>query len=325
MMRPLLLAVFAVCSAQVSAAACPDYLRSQAEKNEQIIQSNSFNVTRDLEEYYSYLPGLQNELSTLGKDSVWLDGGSGEGLFFLDYLINCLRNNGSCARLIATGIERPNYSRTLETLENTSAKLSLQPYRRAMLLKLLEFKNTVEMPTKLLAEIQEKVTNNDYAWIEAFLKSIEMLPPKGLPVFHALYGSPIEEISVQAVGKVDLVTDVYGAFSYSTRPDLVIRKYAEILKPNGRIYIFLDHGFRSESPAGYQFSTLYLQNSDALQWLKSIGGLRIVGGLTPRASEYGFRVPVILERTGEPIRVPELALKNMETSKPPKRAFRMSR
>ena len=37
--------------------------------------------------------------------------------------------------------------------------------------------------------------------------------------------------------KADLITDIYGVFSYSGKLDEVLRKYLDLLNPNGTLFI----------------------------------------------------------------------------------------
>lgn len=48
-------------------------------------------------------------------------------------------------------------------------------------------------------------------------------------------GRMVEAISNQEIGQADLITDVFGALSYTNDPVLVLRKYLELLKPDGHL------------------------------------------------------------------------------------------
>lgn len=68
-----------------------------------------------------------------------------------------------------------------------------------------------------------------------------------LPVFSKKFkyqeGRWLEDIPNKELGKFDLITDLYGPFSYSKDPIQVLNKYLDLLSVNGEIYFSFE--FRS--------------------------------------------------------------------------------
>ncbi len=93
---------------------------------------------------------------------------------------------------------------------------------------------------------------------------------KGLIDIHA--GRFIEDIPVKELGKAKLITDVYGPLTYTSAPDVVLRRYLDLLADDGSLYIFfgpeMDYG-RATVTAGPEKMTL-------LDWLaKNTKGITV--------------------------------------------------
>ena len=128
------------------------------------------------------------------------------------------------------------------------------------------------------------------------------------------YHNYIEDLDPVALPKASLISDVQGAFAYSRRPDLVLMKYAQLLKPGGKAYLYLP-GLpnlkisEEDSP----FSTM-------MDWFKSIEGLHFKG---IQNSDYGQ--VAIFERAAEPIRFhPLTVLSYNDFNSPPIRSFQFN-
>ncbi len=76
---------------------------------------------------------------------------------------------------------------------------------------------------------------NSYGSLAAYLTE------KYGDLFTALIGKPFENYDVSELGKVDHITDMYAAFSYSPRPDIILQRYLSLLKVGGRIDLFFDN------------------------------------------------------------------------------------
>lgn len=106
-------------------------------------------------------------------------------------------------------------------------------------------------------------------------------------------------------GKAELITDVFGVFAYDPRPDLVLRRYLDLLADDGAIYLLLgvDNDPRRLSThrvraAGGEIGLV--------EWLKGIDGLEVV---EQRNENFGLPPSTALRitRTGK-VRVPALTL-----------------
>ncbi len=116
------------------------------------------------------------------------------------------------------------------------------------------------------------------------VKKPEHVPNEGYSYFEGRY---VEEIPARELGRFEIITDVYGPLFYSSRADLVLAKYLEILKPEGSIFISGYYGAKSRdnlrivSPRG--------ETLDLIEWLKSIDGL-IVQDVPERKGAYFISV-----------------------------------
>jgi|GEM_PF-5092328 len=159
--------------------------------------------------------------------------------------------------------------------------------------------------------------------------------------FQPLVGKFVEDVQEVKNDSVTVISDVYGAYSYSPRPDLVLKKYLSWLKKGGRIYIA-----QSPPPStkrGYDMthsSGMYIQGTEErtteqksffgmikktktetiqvngltyLTWLKQISGIRI---------EIGFGI-IAIEKVSDDIRIPELELLQQTDGHPPRRFFKI--
>lgn len=86
-------------------------------------------------------------------------------------------------------------------------------------------------------------------------------------------GRFLENIADTEIPKSDLVTDVFGPLAYSGRPDIVLQKYLNNLKPDGEIYIFL--GARHELYGST--NQIITQKGEVLSlgdWLTTLAGIK---------------------------------------------------
>lgn len=54
-----------------------------------------------------------------------------------------------------------------------------------------------------------------------------------------LTGRYFEDIPNAELGRADLISDYYGVMAYTSRPDLALNKYMELLQENGSAYVFM--------------------------------------------------------------------------------------
>jgi len=128
------------------------------------------------------------------------------------------------------------------------------------------------------------------------------------PAFRYLAGAPIEERPLDELGRAALITDVYGAIQYAAHLDRLIRRYADLLEPGGRLWTVLPAAtFVADGDAPVELG----------DWLASVRGLSAIR--IPRADDYAREV--ILERNAQPVEVPPLELKKMLDGPPPMREY----
>ena len=63
----------------------------------------------------------------------------------------------------------------------------------------------------------------------------------GKLAYHTDYLENLSDETItrkNAAGKADIITDVYGAFSYAPDTAGLLKRYTDLLKPNGKIFIF---------------------------------------------------------------------------------------
>jgi SAM-dependent methyltransferase len=100
--------------------------------------------------------------------------------------------------------------------------------------------------------------------------------PNGLSYLSGKY---LEEIPSEKIGKADLITDVYGPFAYSPRPEVVLQKYFDLLKPSGEAYIFLGTSYTLGTEGDFAGSSFVITDDGTqirfLDWLKAIKGANI--------------------------------------------------
>ena len=132
--------------------------------------------------------------------------------------------------------------------------------------------------------------------------------PKNAPdQLRYLSGRYIEDIPDEELGRADLITDLFGPGSYSTRISEVLNKYLRILTPGGRAFVTLT----SEATV-----TVNGRSTTLLGYLLSLSpppGIEITHEgstlIIRKAAETGFQIPT-------------LELTRVESGAPPYRWFR---
>ncbi len=146
------------------------------------------------------------------------------------------------------------------------------------------------------------------------------------PQFIPLLGLTIEEADMIPSGKVTVITDVFGAFAYSKRPDLVLRQYLRWLKKGGVIYLAQRPGsgfglaehIHLEEDETYEmaWSYLILDKLYLEKWLS--GG----SGFSFSFDEDVRKLKIVKEQ--DEFSLPELVPVYFHTDKPPLRIFAVS-
>lgn len=117
--------------------------------------------------------------------------------------------------------------------------------------------------------------------------------------FIVLSDRYFEDIPTPEIRPADLITDVVGILNYSDQLDVALKKYLDLLKPHGKIYVFI--------PNNITFIKRGKRSLPLTEWLKSIPGLLIrpvYCKRSPYPSEYTFTI----EKVGCGIQIPRLRL-----------------
>lgn len=134
------------------------------------------------------------------------------------------------------------------------------------------------------------------------------------------------------MGRVALITDVYGPISYTHDLSRVLQVYMDLLRPGGVIMFNLgtSRNYNQDKylPALESINTFlyrgYAGHGALYNWLLSIPGIE-VADLIPRPVEYMGKVGAVLSvkirKTSLKVQVPELLLLDYVEGKPPHRVF----
>lgn len=140
-----------------------------------------------------------------------------------------------------------------------------------------------------------------------------------------LKGRFIENIPQGEIPASDLITDVYGPMAYSSRPDLVLSKYLQALKPQGKILLSLGHGY---GVFGHH-NKVSLADGRLLtfkDWLLGLKGLQVKLRELVIPNEFNkgelLSVEITLKEDGTLPEIPALDLLNMKNGMPPEMIFR---
>jgi hypothetical protein len=117
--------------------------------------------------------------------------------------------------------------------------------------------------------------------------------------FRYLEGRYIEDIPAAEIGAVDLIADLYGPFSYTASIDLVLKKYLQILKLQGSVFI----NFNS------QIITIDNHWEGLGRYLNSISGAKVEW---VEYRQKGAGAVIRVTKTSDAFNVPKLFLENFE-------------
>lgn len=162
------------------------------------------------------------------------------------------------------------------------------------------------------------------------------LPPKTLTVtlldldcqvassdrVKVLSGRFVEQISPAELPKCDLITDVEGPFSYSVRPDLVLARYVEALKDDGRLLLGLGSTVNLSMPG--RDSRIIGADGEVrtyVEWLQSIKGIEVIPHQVTSADpdDHWQSLSVEVRRVpGAQVEIPALATYSFQGGGPPR-------
>lgn len=145
----------------------------------------------------------------------------------------------------------------------------------------------------------------------SILKKLFLSKHPSLLQFHRyLSGQTIEELNLQSaeLAPADLITDMFGAFSYSPQIDQVLAKEISMLKVGGKLFVY--------TPLIWQIKIFNSAGNKIPlnEWLQSLAGVKLSSMYESSVdNELSLLNGFILERTNEEFSVPTLKLINMSS------------
>ncbi|MFM8313962.1 MAG: hypothetical protein ACKOA8_06720 [Deltaproteobacteria bacterium] len=281
-----------------------------------LIDSNRFETQRGIEEYIELFPdSFLVELAKLNKHQHWIDAGSGEGYASLDFFQRSIDPERILAQAKASWFRGrvihfdPGLLRQGLHLINTSSARE-KP-------KVTAVTYHMEKKAKVSPEVEYKV------------------------------GKFFEDISTSEFKPADLITDLFGVMSYSPQIDVVLKQYHDILKLQGKAYIyagdFVDiptySGLFKKQTMGERgwfsnFALSQVKRRDGSQislidWISSLPGFessleeRVLTQPPTQGVQSGrvLRKTLILKKTNLETKIPRLRLVESDDQKPPLRVF----
>lgn len=109
-----------------------------------------------------------------------------------------------------------------------------------------------------------------------------------------------EDIPLSELAPADIITDVVGIINYTEALDVSLDKYLKLLKPNGKIYVFIPDSITKIKKLDGKIMNLF-------DWINSIPGLK-AKPLTPTHSPSPIIFSFVIEKTALDILVPKLKL-----------------
>ncbi|KHD89905.1 MAG: hypothetical protein OM95_01630 [Bdellovibrio sp. ArHS] len=136
-------------------------------------------------------------------------------------------------------------------------------------------------------------------------------------------GRFLENIADREIPKSDLITDVFGPLAYSGRPDIVLQKYLNNLKPDGEIYLFF--GARHEIYG--QYNTVLSANGRMMtltDWIGNIPGLKAELRREQKEDDgtlyEQWTMRIVKERSD--VKIPEVEMIHFKEGAPPQMTFK---
>lgn len=115
--------------------------------------------------------------------------------------------------------------------------------------------------------------------------------------FKVLAGRYFEEIPNSEIPAADLITDMTGVINYTYQLDLVLKKYLDLLKTDGKIFVYIPmHITKITKKTGVIYGLM--------EWLKRIPGLTVTPIEGPHAGSA-----FIITKSACNIEVPKLRLR----------------
>ena len=191
----------------------PDTPAAQQYRARQQAASNRFITNRDYTSYAQHLkdlgPAFLEHLARLGPDSHWIDFGCGEGAALRSYFARRDPANRAAWDKLPEPIRRMAEAAIRAKARVTGITVSSEP-----------------------GKPYDK-QGNPFA-LRSGLKAGRA--GKRLRIIR----ENLEKIEDETLGKADLITDIWGAFSYTNDPMAVLQRYIDRLNVGGAAYIYTD-------------------------------------------------------------------------------------
>lgn len=149
-------------------------------------------------------------------------------------------------------------------------------------------------------------------------------PARSAGLLEVLSGRYLEKIPDAEIAKTDIITDLFGPLSYSGQPHLVLQKYFNRLKDEGKAFIHLGAGDQAFGTK----NTVVMADGRVVpfvDWLKTVAGLDFeneVRHIVTPMREFDTGTAIITRRAGQDVRFPPLELLQYQEGMPPRMMFR---
>jgi hypothetical protein len=145
-----------------------------------------------------------------------------------------------------------------------------------------------------------------------------------------LYGKRLREYSLEELGKFQLITDVYGGFSYTENLSLFLERVLALLEVGGSFYtlvasVHLEDGKDDPKTTWYLTELVDAAGRDVkvCSWMK---GVSCVNVTCESKSDWGTPTELLrVQKICGNISVPRTTLLKYEAGQPPGRKFRLER
>jgi hypothetical protein len=244
------------------------------------LDQNEFAVTRGIYSYFRiWGPGFLDSLNRLNREQVWVDMGAGQARAQLEYL--------------------------LHSFDVADALLIKSDYGHLTWPEVSKRASAIAIAYK-----KPKISADKHPRLVQLYENVSKSP---VARFEYKEGRLFEDIPLEELPKTKLITDYYGVMSYSQRPDLVLRRYFELLQTGGEIYLF---GLqRTKVQQGEKEISFY-------EFIKSIEGVELKE-LERDENMNVVSVKLGLNNNAVKPSVPELELSFFEDAMPPLRTYKV--
>lgn len=284
-----------------------------SQKSLQIIKENEFNVSRSLDHYaVLFGPRFVHKFQSLNRKSHWLDAGAGSAsairMLFEPHFFASVATYSQF--YVRTFKDQPAYTADEKSIQNF-----LRERKRIGRTKFGKPKKRVPL------DKVPNVTAVTYVKPEVSGFSKDIYQGK-LKLFEGrLFENIPQEDLLSQYGRVDLLTDLFGVFSYTANPAEVLEKYLNLLKEDGEIHILLGELNYDRSLASHRVELKTGKEISLIEWLAKLQGVSVT---LVETDVFGFNPmqSAIIKKTAGSFYIPKLKLVGLNDSEmPPIRFF----